>query len=116
MKRFSQQEALWSGSGHDEAIRKQVFLGRGVAPGLTQLCVTEFKPGQSVEAHSHPDMWEAFWVLEGELHFQVDGENLALTAGEGVCLMPGEIHALSNDGPATARFLILGIEGDPESI
>lgn len=113
MKQFSIHDIPWTGSGHDAAIRKQVFLGRGVAPGLTQWCLAELAPGQRVEAHRHPDLWEAFWVLEGVVQFQIDNTNLALTTGEGVCLMPGEVHALSNDGPGTARFLVLGIEGTP---
>lgn len=41
---------------------------------LTQIAVTELKAGEVAVAHIHPDMQEAFYVLDGELEITLDGK------------------------------------------
>jgi EmrB/QacA subfamily drug resistance transporter len=57
--------------------------------------------------HVHPDFDETFYVLEGELTFQLESERL--TAGAGVLVFaPGETpHAFANLSGKQARVLIL---------
>ena len=40
---------------------------------LTQIAVTDLKAGETAVAHVHPDMQEGFYVLDGELEVDLDG-------------------------------------------
>jgi quercetin dioxygenase-like cupin family protein len=42
---------------------------------------------------------EAFYVLEGTLEVEADGETYALGAGDFLAIEPGVLHALHNPGP-----------------
>jgi quercetin dioxygenase-like cupin family protein len=57
--------------------------------------------------HIHPDFDETFYVLEGELTFQLGDERL--TAGTGALVFaPGETpHTFANLSTADARILLL---------
>jgi quercetin dioxygenase-like cupin family protein len=57
--------------------------------------------------HIHPDFDETFYVLEGELTFQLGDERL--TAGAGALVFaPGETpHTFANHGADEARILLL---------
>jgi quercetin dioxygenase-like cupin family protein len=56
--------------------------------------------------HKH-DFDEAFYVLEGELTFQLDGELVEFGAGELAFAAGGEPHTFTNRGDVPARFLIV---------
>ncbi|MBA2514004.1 MAG: cupin domain-containing protein [Solirubrobacterales bacterium] len=55
--------------------------------------------------HTH-DFDEAFYVLEGELTFRLDGKLVRIAAGQLAFAPGGEPHTFTNRGPAPARFLI----------
>jgi mannose-6-phosphate isomerase-like protein (cupin superfamily) len=55
----------------------------------------------------HHDFDELFWVLEGELTFQLGGEHLTRRAGELAFAPRGVHHAFANLGDAEARTLIV---------
>ncbi len=110
MKTFSVEDTPWTGSGHDASILRQVFLTKGSAPGLTQFGRFQLEPGQQVEAHSHTDMWEIFFVVEGSVTFTVDGQPREVGSGEGLLMEPGDEHALTNGGQSRATVFIFGIE------
>jgi quercetin dioxygenase-like cupin family protein len=53
--------------------------------------------------HNH----EAFYVLEGTLELEADGERYRLGPGEFLSLRPGVVHSLHNPGPGMMRTLTL---------
>jgi len=56
--------------------RKRVLLSSNESGcSLTQIAVTELKAGEVAVAHIHPDMQEAFYVLEGEIEAVLDGQH-----------------------------------------
>ncbi len=55
--------------------------------------------------HVHHAHEEGFYVLEGELEFQVAGERLRVGAGSFVMVPIDVPHTFSNPGDAPARFL-----------
>jgi mannose-6-phosphate isomerase-like protein (cupin superfamily) len=60
--------------------------------------------------HQH-DFDEAFYVLEGELTFHLDGELVTVGAG-GLAFAPGGApHTFANRGSADARYLIVCTPG-----
>lgn len=113
MQRYDLAQAPWSASSHDPAIRRQRLLQRGCAPSLTQLGHFVLQPGQHVAAHQHPDMWEIFHVLQGEVKFEIDGSPQTIQAGQGLLVEATEAHALHNASDQPACILIFGLEAKP---
>ncbi len=56
--------------------------------------------------HSHPAFDELFFVLEGELVFQVDDELTRIAAGKWLLARRGTAHTFANHSNAPARVLI----------
>ncbi len=57
--------------------------------------------------HIHPSFDETFYVLEGELTFQVGDQRLTRRAGE-LCFASGEVpHTYANHSGRGARLLLL---------
>lgn len=66
--------------------------------------------GKVTPMHHHPDADETFYVLEGEILLDIDGEQRTLGAG-GIAAMPrGVPHAFKVTSP-TARMLCLYTPG-----
>ena len=57
--------------------------------------------------HIHHREEEAFYVLEGELLFHVDGRDIDAGAGSWVTLARGSLYHFKNVGDRTARMLIV---------
>ncbi len=80
-----------------------------IKAALDELSANElvFDPSFSVEPHRHDDHVDAFYVLEGEVDFFLDGELVRATPGTFVAAHPGVLHGFSNPGPEPARILNL---------
>lgn len=61
--------------------------------------------------HVHTREDELFYVLEGELVFELDGERHTARAGDTVYLRRGVVHAYQNFTTSTARLLIATTPG-----
>lgn len=72
-----------------------------------RVSVAEIKapPGNGVFAHSHRDLDETFYVLDGEWEFTVNGQATRLTTGALVHVPKGVTHAFRNVGPKAATLL-----------
>jgi quercetin dioxygenase-like cupin family protein len=64
-------------------------------------------PGGGPPPHIHHREDEAFYVLEGELLFHVDGRDISAGTGSWVTLARGSLHHFKNVGDRTARMLIV---------
>jgi quercetin dioxygenase-like cupin family protein len=56
--------------------------------------------------HMHSTV-EAWYVVEGELSFRLDGELLTAPAGSFLLAPGGVPHAAANAGPLAARYLVM---------
>ncbi|MDP8943069.1 MAG: cupin domain-containing protein [Actinomycetota bacterium] len=73
-----------------------------------EIALTEsrYEPGESGPGpHVHRAHADGFWVLDGELTFEVGGELSRLGAGGFVLIPPNVVHTFRNEGPAAATFL-----------
>jgi quercetin dioxygenase-like cupin family protein len=55
----------------------------------------------------HPDRTEAFWVLDGEAEFELDGQTTRGAAGSFVLVPGGAAHTFGATPDAAARLLVL---------
>ena len=64
-------------------------------------------PGQGPPLHSHDREGEAWYVLEGDLRFQLGDDTSDAPAGSFVFVPSGVPHCFANLGEADARILVL---------
>jgi mannose-6-phosphate isomerase-like protein (cupin superfamily) len=57
------------------------------------------------EAHIHDDEDDAFYVLDGELRFVVDEQEIPAAAGSFVLVPPGVMHTFMNPTSSPVRML-----------
>jgi len=57
--------------------------------------------------HLHPEMEEAFYVLEGEFTIRLGGDSILAPAGSFVLIPRGTVHTFSNPGPTSSKFLLI---------
>jgi quercetin dioxygenase-like cupin family protein len=88
----------------EERRRVQVKADRDEL-AVTQSRYAEGERGP--DAHFHREHSDCFYVLEGRLVFELDGERTETTAGDFVAVPPLVIHTFRNEGPGDAHFLNL---------
>ena len=71
---------------------------------VTEIVVPARNPGPPLHTH---DFDEAFYVLEGELMFQVDDEVATRGPGETGFAARGVHHAVANHGDVPARYVLV---------
>jgi quercetin dioxygenase-like cupin family protein len=78
------------------------------------LWVSIVPPGAGTPAHTHTREDEAFYVLSGELLFDVEGASDPLRLGPGGFLFAprNRRHAYRNSGTVAAHLLVFAIPGD----
>ncbi len=63
-------------------------------------------PGGGPPPHIHSREEEAFYVLEGEITFQIDGQRLVASAGMFANMPVGSLHSFKNESGEPAKMLI----------
>lgn len=102
------------GTGEGEAIWFNGALMTVKSPGewsdeAFSLVEVAMEEGRATGLHRDPSH-ETFYVLEGEVLFHVDGEEIRASAGETVGIRRGVPHAFVAVSPL-ARFLVLNTPG-----
>ena len=75
--------------------------------GRVSVVESVFPSGGGPPLHVHPAHGEGFYVLEGEMRFQLRDEFLTARAGAFIFAAPGVPHTLANFSGTDARILIL---------
>jgi mannose-6-phosphate isomerase-like protein (cupin superfamily) len=81
-----------------------------VKADLDELAVTEsrYAEGESgPDVHFHREHSDCFFVLDGRLVLELDGERTEVSVGDFIAVPPLVIHTFRNEGPGDARFLNL---------
>jgi quercetin dioxygenase-like cupin family protein len=79
-------------------MRTRTFWGDNQLLSLVDLDANTILP-----PHSHPHEQSTF-VLEGELTFEIEGQETLVRAGE-IMIIPGGVEHLARVGPSPARVL-----------
>lgn len=64
------------------------------------------RPGGGPPPHIHSREEESFYVLEGEIMFQVGDERIVAKAGTFANMPVGSLHSFRNDTDKTARMIV----------
>lgn len=100
---------LTAGQGDSVSLRGtevtfKVPSERAAGASLTDWVVT---PGFDTGLHVHERLEETWYVLEGEVEFQVGGETFRASPGACVFVPPHVPHAFANRTEASAKFLLI---------
>ena len=92
--------------GEGRRVGNVEFLARSDDTPRFNLAIVTIAPRRSgPEVHAHRDEDDSFYVLEGELAFDVDGEEVVAGPGTFVLVPPGVPHAFANRGETVVRVL-----------
>ncbi|OGX89144.1 cupin domain-containing protein [Hymenobacter coccineus] len=64
-------------------------------------------PGTAEVRHRHAAAQQFFYVLRGTATFELAGERLVLGPGEGVHVLPGQVHRIQNKAAEALDFLVI---------
>ncbi len=64
-------------------------------------------PGSSEVRHWHTRSRQFFYVLDGALSVEIEGERRRLIRGQGVEIPPGTAHQVQNESDLVAAFLVI---------
>ena len=82
------------------------FLGLSEhSPRLNVSVITMAPNAHGPEAHVHTDEDDAFYILDGELTFYVEGEEVPAPTGTFVLVPPGVEHTFANRTAEPVRVL-----------
>ena len=96
-------QVVWMPGG----VRTEIHLGGEDTGGGFCLLVDEPPQGWSLPLHRHANESETIHVVAGEFEMQIDGETVAMAAGETVHVPRGVPHAGRNVGAGTGRRVIV---------
>lgn len=69
--------------------------------------ISEVGPGSRAHPpHKHGGL-EAFYMIEGEGTFEIDGETFTLTTNESAVFDPQKLHGLANNGDVPMRYMVI---------
>lgn len=92
--------------GKGERVGNVEFLARSADTPRFNLALITIQPHRDgPEAHTHRHEDDSFYMLEGELVFTVEGEEVVADAGTFVLVPPGVEHAFANRGDEVASFV-----------
>jgi quercetin dioxygenase-like cupin family protein len=88
-------------------VFKALAAGTGGAFSLHERRVP--RGGRRPPSHVHPDRLEAFWVLDGEAEFELDGHVVVAEPGTFVLVPGGVAHTFGATCSVDAHLLVLHV-------
>ena len=64
-------------------------------------------PATSEKKHKHSKSQQFFFILNGEATFDLEGIKEIVQKGEGIHIMAGQGHRVSNEGKTDLEFLVI---------
>jgi quercetin dioxygenase-like cupin family protein len=95
--------------GHYGGLRVADVVARGES-GEWSVQLSICPPGGGGEKHAHEHDAQLFYVLTGELTFDVGARRFTLRPGEAVLFEPREAHATHNHGAEESRSLVVTVD------
>ena len=107
---------LLVGAGGGEVISDRDERTTLIKVGREELTLSWFRyePGESgPDAHVHRKHSDAFFVIDGEVTFELGPDREVIAGGPGTVAIapPNVVHTFRNEGPATARLLNIHAPG-----
>ncbi|SFI29686.1 Cupin domain-containing protein [Tindallia magadiensis] len=83
-------------------FEEEDFCGKGRLYGISII-----HPGDSIGMHRHEGEQEAYFILEGEAHYNDNGREVQLNPGDFTLCRDGESHAIANQGDTDLKYVAM---------
>jgi mannose-6-phosphate isomerase-like protein (cupin superfamily) len=90
--------------GEGQRVGNVEFLARTVDTPRFNFGIIEIAAGRVLEAHVHQEEDDAFFIIEGELTFELPDGDVPAPAGTFVLVPPGVEHGFRNGGDTPVRM------------
>ena len=80
------------------------FLARTADTPRFTFGIIDIAPGRHLETHVHAGEDDAFYILEGEMIFELGDEEVTAPPGTFVLVPPGAPHGFRNEGSTPVRM------------
>ena len=97
--------------GREEVVLKVTGAETG---GAVAVLEATSAPGERADPHVHHDHDEFFYILEGQVRFEVGGQTVEAAAGAFVFVPRGTVHVAQTVGAGSARVLAAFVPAGPE--
>ncbi len=112
MKIISLSNLPEQGVSHNSEIKKKVMLRDGEIPHVSSFSQARLRAGQVAGAHAHEDMYEIFFVEEGNGVIRVENKEYRLEKGVCSVVEPGEVHEITNTMSSELVLTYFGLKVD----
>lgn len=100
------QRAVVVHAGEGHRVGNVEFLARTSDTERFNLAIVTIEPRRAGPGpHAHDAEDDSFYMLEGELVFTVDGEDVTVGPGTFLLVPPGVAHTFANHSDEPARFV-----------
>lgn len=87
-------------------LYQEHILEKEETAGRTDLfCVFTIEPGRTIGLHTHDTNAEVYYVMEGEIEVNQNGELHTVRVGDVVFTADGQSHSVANNTNQTAKML-----------
>lgn len=80
---------------HNPELKKRLLVAEGFSC-IRHVSHIVLVPGDTAVAHTHDEGYEVFYFIRGRIVFDVNGKEVAASAGSCLIIEPGEVHAIVN--------------------
>jgi quercetin dioxygenase-like cupin family protein len=113
---------VWAQAEYGQTGPKMIRLlrsdlrGQGNQVQESIVTLAEFQPRQAAPRHMHPGAQEIFYVLEGNVMAEVDGQEATMIAAGSVALIPADVpHSVRNDDAnVSVKALVIHSRADKQ--
>jgi mannose-6-phosphate isomerase-like protein (cupin superfamily) len=99
-------ESALNGTVH----KKILVRGEEASSGLAFLQEAYLAPKTQFEPHTHPELEEYFYFLNGQGTMRVGDHEENVAAGDRVIVPVGQVHSVTNTGDAAMTFIAAGVK------
>lgn len=78
-------------------VNHEVYVNQELGSGSTTLGFVTIEPGAGIPPHRHK-VEDCMIVLAGEAELMIDGNTSRVSAGSGIVVPAGALHAIQNTG------------------
>mgnify|MGYP006362888119 CR=1 FL=1 len=92
-------------STKDGSEIRELLAHRNSSIQKQSLAEARVAPGASNTPHYHPLTEEIYYILEGTGRMRLGDEFQDVGPGDAIAIPPGQVHAITNTGSTTLKFL-----------
>ena len=89
----------------DESEIRELLAPANSSLRRQSLAEARVAPGRATRRHCHPDTEEIYYILQGEGRMELEGEFRNVGEGDGIVILPGQVHGIRNSGTRELVFL-----------